>query len=122
MNDGVKRQRFICCFGPLNFYMQDVDGDVKALPSASFLSKFILSPDEVLCIDGEDVQSCFNLFTMPPAWRGYMVFEKRVPRAVLDLPGGGDTFVAVTIVPMGWSASVDLIQCFFRRFVGLRPS
>ena len=46
-----------------------------------------------------------------------MVFEKRVPWSVFGRPGGGDTYVAVTVVPMGWSASVDLIQNFLRRLV-----
>lgn len=46
-----------------------------------------------------------------------MAFEKRVPWSVFDVPGGGDTFVGVTIVPMGWSASVDLIQSSLRILV-----
>ena len=46
-----------------------------------------------------------------------MAFCKKVPRAIFDLPGEGDTYACVTIVPMGWPASVDLIQNFLRKFV-----
>lgn len=87
------------------------------MPQAQFVSRFILEKDEFLNVGGEDLQSCFNLFTMPEAWRGYMAFEKRVPWSVFGRRGGGSTLVAVTVVPMGWTASVDIIQNFLRRLV-----
>lgn len=60
VKNGQNVQRFIWCFGPLNFYMRLSEGDAKTLPQAAFISKFIFTPDELLCIDGEDFQSCFN--------------------------------------------------------------
>ena len=115
--EGQMLQRFICTFGPLNEYMRPIAGDAGTLPQSIFISRFILDGNEVLSIDGEDLQSCFNLFTLPEEWRGYMAFAKRVPKSVFGINGGGDTYVAVTIVPMGWSASVDIIQIFLRILV-----
>ena len=116
VDKGVDDQRFICTFGPLNYYMRPLGGDAATLPQAIFLSKFILGPGEILSIDGEDFQSCFNLFRLPAVWRGFMAFCKKVPNAIFDIPGDGETYACVTIVPMGWSASVDLIQNCLRKF------
>lgn len=115
--NGRRLQRFICCFTPLNLYTRDIEGDASTLPSASFVSRFILSKDEVLSVDGEDLQSCFNLYRLPAAGRGYMAFNLRVPWFFFDKPGGGDTFVAVTIVPMGWGPSVAISQNLLRRLI-----
>ena len=46
-----------------------------------------------------------------------MAFQTRVPLSVFGIPGGGDTYVAVTMVPMDWTLSVDIIQNFLRRVV-----
>lgn len=115
--DGRRLQRFTCCFTPLNLYTRDIEGDDSTLPSALFVSRSILSKDEVLSIDGEGLQPCFNLYRLPVAWRGYMAFNMRVPWSVFDKPGGGDTFVAVAIVPMGWGPSVAISQNLLRRLV-----
>ena len=81
-----------------------------------FVSRFVLLKDEVLVVDGEDLQSCFNLVEPPAAWKGYMAFNKRVPWSVLGRKGVGSALVAVTVVPVGWSASVDLLH-FLKRFL-----
>ena len=74
--------------------------------------------NEVLGIDGEEFQSCFNLFTLPEAWHGYMAFEKRVQWSVFDRPGGGDAFVAVTIMVVAASHSCLTINpCTFKRLL-----
>ena len=85
---GRKLQRFICCFGPLNLYMRSFGGDAGTLPQAQFVSRFVLSRDEVLTVDGEDLQSCFNLFTTPAVWQGFMAFNKRVPWSIFGRKGG----------------------------------
>lgn len=43
-------------------------------------------------------------------------YNKKVPWAVLGV-SGGDTHVCSAVVPMGWSASVGLIQNLLRRLV-----
>lgn len=117
VKNGKAFQRFISCFGPINFYTRDLGGDADTLPQASFLSRIILSEGEELCIDGEDLQSSFNLFTIPEQWHGFFAYNKKVPWSVLGFPGGGDTYVCSAVVPMGWSASVGLIQNLLRRLV-----
>ena len=66
--------------------------------------------------DGEDLQSCFNLFSLPVEWLGFMAFEKKVSKALFSGPPGEFCYVAIRAVPMGWTAAVDLIQNFIRRF------
>ena len=45
-----------------------------------------------------------------------MAFEKKVSRAFFFGPPGDFCFVAIRAVPMGWTAAVDYIQNFIRRF------
>ena len=59
-----------------------VGGDAAVLPQAQFVSKFILSKDELLIVDGEGLHSCCNLFSLPVVWHGYMALEKHVPSSV----------------------------------------
>lgn len=77
LKDGKALQRFISCFGPINYYMRDLGGDADTLPQASFISRIILSEGEELCIDGEDLQSSFNLFTIPEEWHGFLPTTKK---------------------------------------------
>lgn len=103
--------------GPLSYYTQAIGGDVATLPVASFLSRFTLSKDDNLFVDGVELQRCVNLFGLPEAWHGKMALAKRMPWSVVDKTCGGDTFVAATIVPMGWSLSADLIQHVLRSLI-----
>ena len=61
-------------------------------------------------MDGEDLESCFNLFTLPDAWLPYSVFSKPVARAAFGGLPGETTYVAMRAVPMGWTNSVALLQ------------
>jgi hypothetical protein len=77
----------------------------------------LLEDNEVLTIDSEDVQSCFNLFKMPAAWAGFFAFEKRVPASAFGRDANELVYVSMRAVPMGWLGAVDLMQCMARRFV-----
>ncbi len=77
----------------------------------------ILGPHEFAWLDGEDLQSCFNLFYFETCWRRYFVFAKQVSKAAFGGPANELTYVALRSVPMGWLNSVDLIQNFIRKFV-----
>ena len=67
--------------------------------------------------DGEDLESCFNLFTLPDAWLPYFVFSKIVACSAFGGPPGEKTYVAMKAVPMGWTNSVALLQNFLRNLL-----
>lgn len=76
-----------------------------------------LRPGEDLWIDSEDMESCFNLFRMPKAWRGMFAFSKKVPRSVVGDPPGESMYVAIQTMPMGWVGAVDVMQEMARHLV-----
>ena len=113
----VRQLRFICILTCLNQYMRKFKGDSSLLPQASMVAHMFLEEDELVWTDGEDLQSCFNLFYLPDAWRGFFVFSQKVSRGAFGGNPAEETYVAVRMVPMGWLNSVDIIQNFIRRFV-----
>ncbi len=79
--------------------MRKISGDGWLLPQASLLNMVVLDEGEFVWVDGKDLQSCFNLFVLPEAWRGYCCFSKSLmscfwgsgTRRVLRRdPGGAD--------------------------------
>ena len=64
----VRQLRFISILTPLNAYMRKFQGDSYLLPQASFLGHIFLKEGELLWGDGEDLESCFNLFYLPVEW------------------------------------------------------
>ena len=120
LGDGstVHLQRFITNLVPMNSYLRRLRGDSSLLPPVGRLGLIHLSDDEALELDSEDMESAFNLFRMPVAWRGAFAYSKPVPESAC--PGGDPhkrMYVAITTVPMGWVGAVDLIQHIARRLV-----
>ena len=78
--DGCKVNllRFICILCPINAYMRESMGDSWSLPQWCLLATLILAAGEFVWVDGEDLESCFNLFTLPDSWLPYFVFSKMV--------------------------------------------
>ena len=113
----VNLLRFICILTPVNAYMRRLEGDSWTLPQSSLLSSLILNEGEFLWLDGEDLESCFNLFTLPDSWAGYFAFSKPVAATALGGQPGTKTFVTMRAVPMGWTNSVALLQNFLRNLL-----
>ena len=109
--------RFISILTPLNKYMRKLEGDSSLLPQAAFLSNIFLTDNEDLLLEGEDLQSCLNLFYLPACWKGFIVFEKQVSGLAFGLSSPDPVYVGLRAVPMGWLNSVDLCQFVCRRFV-----
>ena len=74
------------------------------------LGEVLLEEGEEHVIEGEDLQSCFNLFHFPPCCEGMVVFEKTVPGLAFGRSNLAPVYVGMRAVPMGWLNSVDLIQ------------
>ena len=115
-----KQQRFISVLTPVNAFMRALEGDESTLPQACFLTRIILADGQVLSLDAEDFTSCFNLLTLDPCWHGYLTFDLQVDSSAFGDPPGQLVWVALAVVPMGWSWSVGIIHFFLRRYVFTR--
>ena len=72
--------RFICILFPINAFMRKLHGDSFLLPQAFLLANLFRGDGEFLLQDGEDLQSCFNLFSLPVEWLGFMAFVKKLAK------------------------------------------
>ena len=113
----VNLLRFICILCPINAYMRQLKGDSWSLPQSSLLASLILDEGEYVWQDGEDLESCFNLFTIPDAWLPYFVFSKPVASSAFGGRPGGSTYVAIRAVAMGGINSVAWLQNFLRNLL-----
>ena len=73
--------------------------------------------DEGLYLDREDLQSAFNLFSMPDKWLPYLAYSKKVDSAAFGMPPGTLVRPALSVVPMGWHSAVALVQEAVRTLV-----
>ena len=117
--DGVQQRhlRFISILVPSNAFLRRLRGGSNDLPYLGQLSLVELGPEEDIWIDSEDMESCFNLFRMPPCWLGAFAFSKKVPRSIVGGPAAEYMFVAIRTVPMGWIGAVDVMQYMARALV-----
>eukprot|EP00971_Amphidinium_carterae_P269571 5347821-Amphidinium_carterae.1 len=85
---GVERklQRFISIFTPVNDYFDHVLQDDQLLPYIGQLTTIALDSGEVILIDSEDLESCFNLFKLPRVWLLFFAFSETVPGWALGRP------------------------------------
>ena len=109
--------RFICILCPINSYMRHIEGDAWSLPQCSLLNTLILKEGEYVWQDGEDLESCFNLFSLPPNWWKYFTFPKQVAATAFNGVPGKLEWVCMKALPMGWISSVAFIQNFIRNLV-----
>ena len=79
----VHHLRFITILVPSNAFLRRLRGDSQTLPYLGQLSLLNLEADEMMWMESEDMESCFNLFQMPLEWLGAFAFSKLVPRSVV---------------------------------------
>ena len=111
---GQMLQRFISIFVPLNEVSVKISGDEGTLPYVGQVLLLNVPREDEVIVDSEDLQSAFNLFEMPPGWRGLFCYEKRVPGSCLGLDHDEPTYVALRTVPMGWLSAVGIVQAAIR--------
>eukprot|EP00971_Amphidinium_carterae_P214195 4250777-Amphidinium_carterae.1 len=77
--DGVEMrlQRFISILTPVNDYFADVLSDDKALPYIGQLTTMVVDDGDVVLVDSEDFESCFNLLRLPPQWQRFFAFASQ---------------------------------------------
>jgi site-specific DNA-cytosine methylase len=111
---GLPVLRLIMDLRATNYAMAQIDGDVGSLTGASGFQRIVIDSDEELLVSGEDLTAAFYLFRLPDIWAQYMVLEQPVERAVLGLPGEGQTLLGICVLPMGWHSAVGLMQSCHR--------
>ena len=98
-----------------NTILEQLEGDVNTLTGAASFQKLMLGPEEELLVSGDDLNSAFYLFRLPPSWPPYLALRKPVPWAVLDPSKSGETLVGICVLPMGWSSAVAVMQSAHRQ-------
>jgi len=91
-----------------------IPGDEGTLPYVGQVLLLNVPREDEVIVDSEDLQSAFNLFEMPPGWRGLFCYEKKVPGTCVGLGTDEPTYVALKTVPMGWLSAVGIVQAAIR--------
>ncbi len=126
--DGKPVLRLIMDFRAANALHRSLPGAVESLVGPAKWQAICLDPGEVMVASGDDLVSCFYLFSIPYEWSKYFAFRKTVKRKVLGGPGNpeDEIYIASRVIPMGWSAAVSVVQHLHRRMAlspgGLTPS
>ena len=110
-------QRFISILCPINSVTIPISGSQDTLPYIGQLTGLMLEEDESLYLDSEDLQSAFNLFSVPDNWLGFFAYSKKVDSSAFGLPPGKQMRPALAVVPMGWHSAVALVQEAVRHLV-----
>ena len=95
---------------PTNAYICEHLGEVADLPMPGQWVSIVLLEDEFLWISSDDQRGSFHLYRVPPAWRGFSAFEKRVRGRLVGLDADDPTYVCITACPMGWLLAVKAMQ------------
>ena len=117
--NGIEKMclRFISNFIPINSYLRKLRGDSKLLPCVTQLGLILLEDGELLQLESEDMESCFNLFYLPKSWAGYCAYAKKVPQSAFGGSPNLLTYAYIKAVPMGCTFAVDVMQCMARKYV-----
>eukprot|EP00435_Cladocopium_sp_Y103_P042108 s410_g11.t1 len=112
MRDGkpVAAQRFISIMCPVNAVTVPLAGSQDTLPYIGQLTGLLLEETESLYLESEDLQSAFNLFSMPDQWLPFFAYSKKVDGAAMNLQPGVQIRPALCVVPMGWHSAAGLVQ------------
>ena len=113
--------RFIMDFRATNAATHVLEGDVRSLTGAPALQHIVLPQGKVLRISADDLVSAFYLFQLPKGWSKLMTFAQKVSWRSLGKDQPGETFVGATVLPMGWSSAVGVLQHAHRRLALRSP-
>ena len=106
--------RFIMDLRATNYFVEQIQRDTKTLTGAASFQRIVVQENEELLVSGEDLTAAFYLFRLPPAWAEYMVLEKTVSLREMGEDSDERRYVGITVLPMGWSSAVGLLQAAHR--------
>ena len=115
---------------PSNKQQTAIKGDVEQMPMGGEWLHIALQSDEIVLWSSDDIQGCFHVFSLPPAWRRWMILSKPIRVAMPagkvgvlasndQLSRGGNApqpvvsdglrliWLALAVIPMGWLSAVD---------------
>ena len=119
--DGRPVLRLIMDLRHTNVATRIITGDVKSLTGAAALQHVVLPEGQVMRMSADDLVAAFYLFALPKGWSRLMTFGGPVPWRVLGVEREGETFVGATVLPMGWSSAVGVLQHAHRRLALRSP-
>ena len=106
----IAAQRFISILCPINAVTTPLVGAQDTLLYIGQITGLMLEEDEALYLESEDLQSAFNLFSVPDRWLPFFSYSKKVDGAAMGLPAGTMVRPALCVIPMGWHSAVGLVQ------------
>ena len=118
---------------PSNKQQTAIKGDIEQTPVGGEWLHIALETDEIVLWSSDDIQGCFHVFSLPPAWRRWMILSKPIRVAMPagkagvlasndQLSRGGNApqpvcsggsrlvWLALAVIPMGWLSAVGVIQ------------
>lgn len=114
-DSGLPVLRLIIDLRATNCIMDQLDGDLQTLTGAASFQKLAVEEGQQLLISGDDLTSAFYLFRLPEEWSKFMVLEKPVKKSLFEEGKSGLTYVGLTVLPMGWSSAVAVMQSAHRQ-------
>eukprot|EP00438_Fugacium_kawagutii_P035066 Skav236673 [mRNA] locus=scaffold338:400738:405778:- [translate_table: standard] len=93
-----------------NTILEQLEGDVHTLTGSCAFQKLVVDYEDDLLISGDDLTAAFYLFKLPPSWPQFLVLRKPVPWEVFEPGKPGNTFIGLTVLPMGWNSAVAVMQ------------
>ena len=109
--------RLIINLIPSNAAQETFVGDVSDLPTSGQLAALSLLDEEVFLTSMTDRAAFFYVFRLPEVWRPFMTLSKKVPWDWLEPGRPGETYLAVTVVGMGWTQAVAVCHHVHRNLL-----
>ena len=125
---------------PSNKQQIAIKGDTEQMPVGGEWLHIALQSDETVLWSSDDIQGCFHVFSLPPAWRRWLILSKPIrvalpagrvgvlasndqlsrggiaPQPVVS-DGSRLIWLALAVIPMGWLSAVGVIQLLHRNII-----
>eukprot|EP00438_Fugacium_kawagutii_P024621 Skav207650 [mRNA] locus=scaffold2758:77333:83766:+ [translate_table: standard] len=102
--------RMIIDLRATNAILEQLEGDVHTLTGSCAFQKLVVDYEDDLLISGDDLTAAFYLFKLPPSWPQFLVLRKPIPWDLLEPGKAGETFLGLSVLPMGWNSAVAVMQ------------
>lgn len=113
-HDAERLCRLIMDLIPINAFFKAVVGDTATLTHAALWQRISLQQNEILLWSSNGLRGAFYIGLLPPIWRQYMTFSKRVSATIVGNTGA-PTLICVRVCPMGLGNAVACFQPFHRQ-------
>ena len=84
----IAAQRFISIMYPINAVTVPLAGSQETLPYRGQPTGIMLEEDESLYVESEDLQSAFNIFSVPDQWLPFFSYSSKKVDATPGLEAG----------------------------------